>query len=74
MKLRCNTIVDCPYDEADETYCAKVVFTETYNRYASPNTAATMNNEYVVEKVKPMLLNPKILESHNNFIFSSETG
>ena len=51
MKLRCNTIVDCPFDEADETECSKVLFTETYNRYASPNTAVTINGQYNVAKV-----------------------
>ena len=51
MEKRCNTLVDCPFDESDETECAKVLLTETYNKYASPNTAVTKNGVYIVKKV-----------------------
>ena len=51
MILRCNTIVDCADDEADETDCQKVTLTETYNRDAAPNTGVDINGNYVVNKV-----------------------
>ena len=52
MKMRCNTIVDCPLDESDETYCEKVILTETYNSDAAPNTGVKINGDYKVKKVK----------------------
>ena len=51
MKMRCNTIVDCPFDEGDETNCAKVLLTETYNSDAAPNTGVKINGDYTVNKV-----------------------
>ena len=56
MKARCNTIVDCPKDESDETNCEKVLFTETYNSQAAPNTGKTVNGEYTVNKVSRLVL------------------
>ena len=49
--MRCNTIVDCPFDEGDETNCAKVLLTETYNSDAAPNTGVKIGGEYTVNKV-----------------------
>ena len=52
MEKRCNTLVDCSLDDSDERECTKVFLTETYNKYASPNTAVTKNGVYSVKKVK----------------------
>ena len=52
MDLRCNAIVDCPYDEADETKCDKVILTETYNKFSPPNTAIDVDGKYTLQKVR----------------------
>ena len=51
MKLRCNTIIDCPLDESDEALCEKIILSETYNPDAAPNTGMFTNGEYTVVKV-----------------------
>ena len=60
MKLRCNTIVDCPFDEGDETNCAKVLLTETYNSDAAPNTGVKINGDYTVNKVRKVFHSPLV--------------
>ena len=65
MKLRCNSIIDCPYDEGDEAACEKVLLTDTYNKHASPNTADTNEDgEYIIRKVW-LNCNTKYLSSLN---------
>ena len=51
MKLRCNTIIDCPLDESDEALCEKIILSETYNPDAAPNTGIYVDGEYTVVKV-----------------------
>ena len=51
MTMRCDAIVDCPFDEADETSCSKVLLTGTYNKYLSPISREIIDGEDVVKKV-----------------------
>ena len=52
MKMRCDSIVDCPNDEADETSCSKVLLSETYNRYLDPISRETVDGKDIIKRVK----------------------
>ena len=61
MKLRCNTIVDCPNYESDEANCEKVILSETYNSDAAPNTGELLDGEYTVIKVRHSQMNALVI-------------